>query len=52
MALFCALQIPWSLISVRKRHLWLIQNPQRLLLCLLAAMYSIAGSEYVIRHWR
>jgi hypothetical protein len=49
MALFCAVQIPWSLICVRKSRLWLINQPHIALLILLAVLYLIAGVEYVYR---
>jgi hypothetical protein len=52
MALFCAFQIPWSLISVKKSRLWLINQPHIALLILLGILYLIAGVEYVYRTQR
>lgn len=49
MALFCAVQIPWSLASVRQSRLWRINQPHIALLTLLAVLYLIAGVEYLYR---
>jgi hypothetical protein len=51
MALFCAIQIPWSLISARKGRLMCVKQPHIALLFLLAALYILVISEYLIREW-
>lgn len=49
MALFCAVQIPWSLFSAWKSRLWRINHPHIALLTLLVVLYLIAGIEYLGR---
>ncbi|WP_298866454.1 DUF2752 domain-containing protein [uncultured Gimesia sp.] len=49
LALVCAVMIPWSWISVYRKQLWLVSNPQTCLLWLLCGLITITLIEWVFR---
>ncbi|MFQ5733941.1 MAG: DUF2752 domain-containing protein [Planctomycetaceae bacterium] len=51
LACACALQIPWSLVSVRRGCLWGMRRPDLWLLSLLAGVFTLAGAHWAVRLW-
>ncbi|MCH9654993.1 MAG: DUF2752 domain-containing protein [Planctomycetes bacterium] len=49
LALVCVVMIPWSWISVYRKQLWLVSNPETCLLWLLCGLITITLIEWVFR---
>lgn len=49
LAMICLVMIPWSWISVYRRQLWRISNPEACLLWLLCGLVMIALTEWMVR---
>lgn len=49
LALVCVVMIPWSWISVYRKRLWLVSNPETGLLWLMCGLVTITLTEWVFR---
>ena len=49
LAIVCLVMIPWSWISVYRRRLWLVSNPEICLLWLMCGLVTITVMEWVVR---
>ena len=49
LALVCVAMIPWSWISVYRKQLWLVANPENFLLWLLCTLITITLIEWFFR---
>jgi len=49
LAIVCLVMIPWSWISVYRKQLWLVSNPETGLLWLMCGLITIALTEWFFR---
>ncbi|QDT45510.1 hypothetical protein Pan241w_56350 [Gimesia alba] len=49
LAIVCLVMIPWSWISVYRKRLWLVSNPEVCLLWLMCGLVMITVAEWALR---